>query len=66
MAGDEKVRQFYHWSFVHLLIYCLGITVTNEAYSVITNVEITISLENFQVTDGNSRILNRIQMVTDG
>ncbi len=36
-----------------------------QTFFVITDVEITISLFNFQVTDSNSRLLNRAQTVTD-
>jgi hypothetical protein len=50
---------------LHLPFHRLGITITNKAYLVITDVEITVSLLNFQVTDGNSRLLNRVQTVTD-
>jgi len=39
MAGVEKWWYFYRWSFVHLPIYRLGITITNEAYLVITDVD---------------------------
>jgi hypothetical protein len=56
MAGVEKWWEFYCWSFVHLPIYCLAITITNEAYSVITDVD-------YHSTDSNSRLLNRVQTV---
>jgi hypothetical protein len=64
-AGVEKWRQFYCFSLVHLPFHCFGIIITNEAYLVITNVEITVSSFNFQVTESNSQLLNRVQMVTD-
>ncbi len=46
-------------------VHRFGITITNEAYSVIIDVEITVSPFNFQVTDGNSQLLNRVPMVTE-
>ncbi len=70
--GKKQLKWEQGWEFQKIVIniflfkFFSGITVTNKAYSVITDVEITISPFNFQVTDGNSRLLNRVQMVTDG
>jgi hypothetical protein len=55
MAGVENSSNFtIGASFIYQ--YHLAITVTNEAYSGITNVD-------YCSTDGNSQLLNRVQMV---
>ncbi len=53
MVGVESGSNF---TVGALFIYSLAITMTNEAYSVITSI-------NYHSTDCNSQLLNRVQMV---